>query len=188
MTEVVVAHYQEPLTWLPRCLHPARVYSKGPGGDLPNIGREAHTWLYHCATRYNDLADTTIFLQGDPFAHCASVLQQSKFLQPLNRLVALSDLICQEDATGAPNHIGLPITPTWEQLFQEPVPVEFRFAPGAQYAVPRRLIHTRSYTWYVRALDLFTQAGPDADDRFGKTQLPWVFERLWPAIWDEAVA
>ena len=32
--------------------------------DLPNIGRESHTFLHHIVSRYDTLADVTLFLQG----------------------------------------------------------------------------------------------------------------------------
>ena len=36
---------------------------------LANIGYEAHTYLHHMHERYHDLADVTLFLQGDPLVH-----------------------------------------------------------------------------------------------------------------------
>jgi hypothetical protein len=32
--------------------------------NLPNVGRESHTYLYHIVSNYNNLADKTIFFQG----------------------------------------------------------------------------------------------------------------------------
>jgi len=32
--------------------------------NLPNIGREAHTYLHHVIKHYDDLADTTLFIPG----------------------------------------------------------------------------------------------------------------------------
>jgi len=61
--EVVVAHHSESLGWLgPVCASlPPRtrvtIYSKGPppllqgAVPLPNVGREAHTFLHHIAAR-----------------------------------------------------------------------------------------------------------------------------------------
>jgi hypothetical protein len=71
--EIVVAHYNENLEWLTHVSAEVTVYSKGdpPAKDfertsrLPNIGREGHTFLYHIVSRYDTLADTTLFLQGD---------------------------------------------------------------------------------------------------------------------------
>ena len=50
------------------------MYSKGKENKrtfetLPNIGREAHTYLYYIITHYHDLPEAVIFLQGNPFPH-----------------------------------------------------------------------------------------------------------------------
>lgn len=76
-TEIVVARYNEDLSWIPfESADQVTVYNKGlpmdqlvlPKNarviDLPNVGREAHTYLYHIREHYNDLAQTTVFLQG----------------------------------------------------------------------------------------------------------------------------
>lgn len=67
--EFVIAKYTEDTLWV-KDLSPYRVtiYDKSKG-DLPNIGREAHTYLHHIICNYDKLADITVFLQGNPFDH-----------------------------------------------------------------------------------------------------------------------
>ena len=70
--QIVVAHYNEDLSWLGDKTSACAIYSKG--GDksapqqthepLPNIGREGHTYLHHIVNHYDDLAKITVFLQG----------------------------------------------------------------------------------------------------------------------------
>jgi len=69
--EVVVAHYNEDLSWIKTYGEPGvtfRVYSKGeaPHGAevLSNVGRESHTYLTHIVKNYNRLAGRTVFTQG----------------------------------------------------------------------------------------------------------------------------
>lgn len=72
--EIVVAHYNEDLTWLKQHSGECCVYTKGPEKNtpdptftftrLPNIGREGHTFLYHIVNFYDTLADVTLFVQG----------------------------------------------------------------------------------------------------------------------------
>ena len=78
-TEIVVARYSENLDWLKKIKKSKdikiTVYNKGkddidfPFIKLPNIGRESHTYLYHIINNYDNLADQTIFCQGDPISH-----------------------------------------------------------------------------------------------------------------------
>lgn len=80
--ELVVSRYAEDLTWLARppfdAFRAVTVYDKNDRGDtsagnpppyarvrrLPNVGREGHTILHHILTRYDSLADVTVFLVG----------------------------------------------------------------------------------------------------------------------------
>lgn len=71
--EVVVAHYDEDLTWISESAGKPNVrytvYSKSsnpPAGSLalPNVGRESHTFLSHIVKNYESLADWTVFTQA----------------------------------------------------------------------------------------------------------------------------
>jgi hypothetical protein len=71
--EIVVARYKEDVRWAEKIPN-VTIYDKS--GDpvtgsipLPNVGREAHTYLYHLVSRYETLAKKTLFLQGWPFDH-----------------------------------------------------------------------------------------------------------------------
>jgi hypothetical protein len=99
-TEIVVARYNENLDWLKKIKKSKdikiTVYNKGPSDidvpfiQLPNIGRESHTYLYHIINNYDKLADQTIFCQGDSIFHSPDFLDlinkyRTKFepVQPL---------------------------------------------------------------------------------------------------------
>ena len=104
--DVVVTRYNEPLLWLEPLLNRAGwhsfVYSPGRAPsralcaaesvsciDIPNAGYEWHGYLRHIISRYTELADRTIFLQGDPFTvspdiHC--LLDQTAHFAPVQAL------------------------------------------------------------------------------------------------------
>ena len=84
--QVIVARYDEALyKWLLLLgEHPTKitVYNKSNTHiksvvvdyvdeiiDLPNVGRESHTYLQHIVDNYDTLADINVFLQGDPTVH-----------------------------------------------------------------------------------------------------------------------
>jgi hypothetical protein len=77
--DIVISRYSEKLDWLKD--FPAEtykrvfIYNKNPKPfeekidratieNLPNIGREAHSYLYHVIKHYDNLADATLFLPG----------------------------------------------------------------------------------------------------------------------------
>ena len=96
-TELVIARYNEDLSWTTTINDPdvyCTIYNKGKPIDLPciplpNIGRESHTYLQHIINNYNNLADITIFCQGDSIFHSPKFMDLIKYrdqfegIQPL---------------------------------------------------------------------------------------------------------
>lgn len=196
--ELVVARHEEDLRWLRRVPASFRisVYNKGVtealpesliGRDemsvlsLPNIGREAHTYLTHLITRFDSLADTTIFCQGHPFDHAPDLH---------DRLVALTErkeipspflwygfLEDTDDPQGRrlfvpwsknPERVELSTGSLYELLFGGPSPDLFHFRGGAQFAVAREAVRSRSLEFYERALEacLSDRLTPHSLERF----------------------
>lgn len=75
--EIVVAYYNEDLSWLLPYRDVAHIYCKRSDDyacsqrfdfllweSLPNVGREGHTYLTHIINNYDRLADVTFFTQG----------------------------------------------------------------------------------------------------------------------------
>jgi hypothetical protein len=91
---VVVAHYQEDLSWLSKQIEDSTyyVYTKYYDKDdqffkkfafqdavftnLENVGREAHTYLYHIIDKYEEISETpesvTAFIKGDVSDHISN--------------------------------------------------------------------------------------------------------------------
>jgi len=73
--QCVVARYNEPIEWLKSNHHDVIIYNKGGSIDfsnvvaLPNVGREAHTYLYHIINNYDNLSDITMFTQAKVSDH-----------------------------------------------------------------------------------------------------------------------
>lgn len=76
--QIVVARYNEDIEYLSLYAPSCMIYNKGNEFipiifkniiNLPNIGREGHTYLYHIINNYNNLADNTLFIQGNISDH-----------------------------------------------------------------------------------------------------------------------
>ncbi|XP_038053583.1 uncharacterized protein LOC119726035 [Patiria miniata] len=115
--EFVVAHYNEKLDWLKPIANRSHVYHKGKDKrppfdvykweELPNVGREPHTFLYHIIANYDNLADLTVFLHG----HGTYVDKGYCFPKPTYFLTnAKNNLFCIEKPPirtwGRLNHFG----------------------------------------------------------------------------------
>ncbi|SFD11314.1 DUF3431 domain-containing protein [Spirosoma endophyticum] len=200
MIELVVAHYTENLNWLrnlPTGLQKT-VYDKSPEGlteweaiTLPNIGREAHTYLHHIVSRYDSLAEWTIFCQGKPFDHAYD------FKKTLREFVAepnmtgqtgfrwLGHLIDTDDNQGhrlfqpwSKNEDGrrLDLRGFHRALFDTDGPELYTFVLGAQFAIHRNVICQKPVSFYERALAVSTSF-PDAAH---------CFERSWNKVFGVA--
>ena len=82
-TQMVIARYNEDISWLDNYEN-VIIYNKGEDVStkhkvvsLPNIGREAHTIFHHIVSNYDDLADITVFLPGNPFDHIENLYHLS---------------------------------------------------------------------------------------------------------------
>lgn len=77
---IVISRYKEEIKWAEGldCI----VYNKFKGKNkLENIGREAHTYLHHIITNYDNLTDC-VFTQANPFDHIPNFLNELK--KPFN--------------------------------------------------------------------------------------------------------
>ena len=74
--EIVVASYGADLSWLNEFSRFATIYEKKKVNStstpmlskkviLPNVGREAHSYLYHIVHNYHNLANVTVFTQAN---------------------------------------------------------------------------------------------------------------------------
>ena len=71
---IIISRYNEDLIWLDKYKElNLIIYNKGLNDieykfknliELPNVGRESHTWLFHIIENYDNLSDINIFLQG----------------------------------------------------------------------------------------------------------------------------
>ena len=205
--EVVVARYREDVSWTAGLVWPVTVYDKSgeelPGAvPLPNVGREAHTYLTHILRRYPDFPDQTVFLQGDPFFHLTADGEAGT--------AELRELLCERlernapfgglawfrlrcDGLGRPHHMAdpshrgkwkgwgkdIPVAEVFTALFRRPAPNEFiaRAATGIFHVSRDRLL-TRPRPFYERALALVL-ADPEDERNTGHA-----FERLWHLLFN----
>ncbi|GAB3712679.1 hypothetical protein GCM10027592_51330 [Spirosoma flavus] len=195
MLELVVAHYTENLNWLgnlPRGLAVA-VYDKSPtdtylgGIALPNIGREAHTYLHHIVSRYDSLAEWTIFCQGKPFDHAYDFKKSLRAFVDNPETISqtgfrwLGHLIDTDDNQGYrlfkpwsknDDGRGLDLRGFHSALFGTDGPATYTFVLGAQFAVQRSVLRQRSVSFYENALAV-SSTFPDAAH---------CFERSWDHV------
>lgn len=173
MLELVVAHYTEDLSWLRKL--PANltvtIYDKSPesGGTqaipLPNVGREAHTYLHHIVSRYDSLAEWTVFCQGKPFDHAYDFKKTLREYAASQIIIGLfrwlGHLIDTDDDQGDrlfrpwsknEDRRGLDMRGFHRALFGTNGPEYYTFVLGAQFAIHRDVVRQQPLSFYEQAL------------------------------------
>ncbi len=198
--EIVVAHYQEDLSWT-NTLANVTIYSKGPNGSLPNIGREAHTYLYHIVNRYDNLADRTAFVQGEPFDHPLIPFEdQANSTEPFLAVNSEECLFAADHCWGTDDNFSsvgektrgyvirgeslLSFSRTFLGL--EP-PATYWFSWGAQFCVSRERVRSQPVNYYQSLLDLLCKEEYElAGHKYSNYELCVLFEWMWPTIFRSA--
>lgn len=159
--QLVIARYNENIEWTNTLTYlDVCIYNKGeplPGVQqvfLKNVGREGHTYYHHICSHYDELADYTYFVQGNPFDHSPNILQQLQ-KEPKFDFEFLSERLISCNLTGCIHHEGLPLRDVYEKLFQErKEDMKFIFGAGAQFIVSRNAILKRPKSFYEKIVSM----------------------------------
>ena len=171
--DIVVSRCNEDTCWTDDLTGSVFLYDKSESkntGSIPleNKGRESDTYLEHILKNYKRIENPSVFLQGNPFDHCSSVIDDINSYR--GGLVWLGETYVS-DVLGAPNHRGLPIGAVADLIGLDHNG-SFKFVAGAQYIVPPENIKNKPLSWWKKLKEIH-ESTSDA---------PWVFERLWPLI------
>ena len=152
--EIVVARFNEDIEWTKDYNEYVKIYNKGIFNkkyeNLPNIGRESHTYLHHIIGNYKNLSDFTLFVQGNPFDHCFNILRvfdiifKNDFDHRIKFHFLADRIIKYTLLNGCDHHKILPIRYLYTELFGEPNEIQLKnditFGPGAQFLVSKKAI------------------------------------------------
>ena len=207
--EIVIAHYNEDLSWLEDGIDSCSIYSKGgeknappyPHQAIPNIGREGHTYLYHLVENYESLADVTLFLQGRIDDHISLSLTEIKRRALETQPGEVTTFPFRELETfdhwdGIPweeypswkkwssmQRVNAVKTPAqyWQTFFPgREIPASVGYAPGALFAVRKETIQQHSRDFYRLVLHEFFLG----DMAHVNPETGHHMERFFLAIWN----
>lgn len=177
MKNLVIARYNEDIEWVKNINFSYIIFNKGediniPHSKLPNIGREADTYLNYIVNNYNNLSEYTILSQGNPFEHCKDFINKINSFNGGEDLIFLSDWIVEEDINGFPYATEYDLFNNFLKLRINEKIEGFKFPAGAQYIVHKNLITSKTLEWWEFCYQIFKQNDKSA----------WTFERFWPII------
>jgi hypothetical protein len=170
--EIVVSRYAEDLKWVLPYNDIITIYNKNAdvfpdSVQLPNVGRESHTYLYHIINNYENLSENTLFTQGTMDDHVP--LSMNEYM--LNTSITLNlqhkgtIYAKKDDHYGYLKHVGKWLTEYkvgdmlkekmsfrqwWFFYLKKPIPKIkfFQFSHGAIFAVSKNTIYKNKKEYY----------------------------------------
>ena len=201
--EFVVSRYRENLEWLDSYADHCHIYDKGgiamnvafhQWESLPNVGREAHTYLYHIITNYHHLADVTVFVQGSIKEHREFVYKNlSTYVEETKKKGFSFALLRPLRDWGSIHYVGKwrvererglmhpakleTIGEFWESIFGSPHPDSALSSLCGFFGVSKHhiLIHPKSFYESIISY-VNTHVNPEEGH---------YLERIWPSIFSE---
>ena len=131
---IVVARYKEDIHWLSPFSSKCIVYNKGIEYNkkdcnikwkniinLPNVGREAHTYIHHIIENYETLSGIILFTQGSISDHLPEIYKNDEFNYVLKLISSASINGCSYNAYphsvgNMSAHKGLKMADKWDNL------------------------------------------------------------------------
>lgn len=155
---VVAANNHEDISW-------TKDYQCHINFQFNPLGRESHTYLDWILT--GEMVDEVVFCQGNPFNH------DPDFLEHLNDPeIRYYGEVHDCDKNARPSYSAH--MHSWCDVLGLEKRALWQFVAGAQYRVTYDQIRRHSQNFYSAMLQL-ANIEPDS---------PWIFERLWPLIWN----
>ncbi len=188
--EIVVAKYKEDVAWTQCYPNNVTIYCKDPDDrrfiPLPNVGREYGTYLHHIVSRYDSLAERTLFVQGDPFFHRLLPVADFAFSEDQFQFMPnMHHSMAQLVNWGWPDQtVDGSVKAEFLELLERPADIQrFSFTWGAQFAVSRGLIRRNPISYYRKLYEISQL--PDirlAGRRFDNLHIGFMFEFFWQNI------
>lgn len=191
---IVVARYNENLDWLNQFKNfKIYIYNKGDFlknqyKQLPNKGREGHTYFTHIVENYNHLDDVLFFSQGNPKDHVKDLSSVNFLTNNLKEYKSFTDVCCEfKDGDFISNRFSInwmefkkrsEITPMilYEEIYKKPTPNCY-VSPCAMFAVDKQTIKKHPVEVYRKLLSLY-----DRDDCI---EMGYVLEYFWTFLFKE---
>jgi hypothetical protein len=167
---IIVARYNENVEWTKQFPN-VIIYNKGSKLDnnynevfLNNVGREGHTYYKYICDNYENLAEYTIFLQGNPFDQSPNIIYN---LNNLTNYINNNELsIDFEFLSEQIHHSSLDlecsrywqcknIHKNWERVFGVNIDnQECVFGAGAQFIVSKKKILKNTKEFYENIMKM----------------------------------
>lgn len=163
MTTIVIARYEEDISWTVQLPSDTEFIVVQKGIDLPNTGRESSSYLHYIINQYDALDGLYFFVQGNPFDHAPvpdfTIRKSPHFFGRINMFYP----------NGGPDAAGINVADFAAEagIHISGYPAEFFM--GAQFLINSELIKSYPKSFYEKILKMHEKY----------YWAPWIMERLW---------
>lgn len=176
---LVVSKYKENINWTKKYQN-VIVYDKFKG-DLPNIGREAHTYLSYIVTHYDTLPNKVYFSQGWIQDHNIdeSIFETGKYSSNLITSYTNNGHVYSHNGKYTYPKEKLNIKEWFQKYINKDINLEepIRIWWNAIFPVSKKQIHSRPKEYYKMLLDLIPKNATNPE-------IAHYFERSWYYIFN----
>lgn len=182
--DIVVAKYNEDVSWINKLSeHNVIVYNKDEKDlrwkfNLLNYGKDAETHLYHIINNYDNLAEHTAFLQGDPLEHCPDFIDRIANFDTKEDFFPLGH-VYERDIEFYVNSTKSFCTRNGID-FKEP----FHFIGGMQIILSKKQIHKRTKDFYFNLKEDLPRVISQGNTQVGNSNEIWWLEYSWPTVFN----
>tara|TARA_B100000965_G_C19514204_1_gene723361 strand:+ start:384 stop:1109 length:726 start_codon:yes stop_codon:yes gene_type:complete len=198
---LIISRYNEDISWLEEFVDfKIIIYNKGEKlsnnnfsniFEIPNVGRESHTWVYHIIKNYETLDDINIFLQGRiDDLDCMAYKNPNEYIKRINKY----GFVASRYGMLGPNHwdwnVGIENNPKYKKAWDKneiskskigfkafskklfpSIPILVSTSYGGCFAVKKESIKKYDLKFYKKLLESFNKSKNPIEGHY--------MERLW---------
>ena len=154
LMEIVVSRYKEDVSWVNQLNYKTRVFNKNIEENhlfehnLPNVGRETHTYLNYIIENYYNLPNHVAFIQGHPFDHAPNAIQLINSFDHTVSFLPIGQVIESDINHGIPDQIK-----RYANKYDFEIGETAKYVVGAQFIISKEIIKNRSLDFYKRLME-----------------------------------
>lgn len=190
--EIIVARYNEDLSWLKKHQHLLTIYDKGNKLNnftinIDNVGRESHTYLYHIINNWDNLPSRLFFVQGrinDHYLYPFNFYLLSNYHLVINLSCKRTNcengwghLIIKDSKYSKVKRSDLSFGEWWDRYVKKNKPLlkDFRWSPGGIFSVSRDLINSNSKEYYQHLLESLSHSSNPEEGHYMERSWYYIF-------------
>ena len=149
--EVVISRYKEDISWADQIKYKTLIFNKNSEenhlfeNNLPNVGRETHTYITYIINNYHNLPKYVAFMQGHPFDHAPNAIELVNSFNLEDQFLPIGKIIESDVCCDIPQQIK-----RYSIKYDFEIGETAKYVVGAQFIISAEIIKNRSLDFYKK--------------------------------------